>query len=232
MTKGLSTFCWESFKAIAWKRSLEYIARLLGETFFFISTEQISNALALQRLKLFSQLDIQSTNVAENCCEFDIRESEEDLDLIVKAFDEASNLPKHERSILYDIFGYVAFKENMTVPSDVSIPSCRSDSEFTSMVSRRKLTYPSELLFDLSLYFYALFKLREDKSCNVVFLQAFEQIHGLSEFHIDGNLKSICRRYINCFFKAFAKQNNNTSVADKKKSGAEKSPAIHNSFYH
>ena len=81
----------------------------------------------------------------------------------------------------------------MTVPSDVSIPSCRLDSEFTSMVSRGKLTHPSELLFDLSLYFYAFFKLREDKSCNVVFLQAFEQIHGLSEFHIDGNLKSICR---------------------------------------
>ena len=135
LDKGFEYVLLGKFQSDRLEKEFSIYRQASGGNFFFISTEQISNALALQRLKLFSQLDIQSTNVAENCCEFDIRESEEDLDLIVKAFDEASNLTKHERSILYYISGYVAFKENMTVPSDVSIPSCRSDSEFTSMVS-------------------------------------------------------------------------------------------------
>ena len=73
------------------EKEFSFYCQASGEN-FFISTEQVSNTLALQRLKLFSQLDIQNTNVVEKCCMFDIRESEEDLDIVVKAFGEASKL--------------------------------------------------------------------------------------------------------------------------------------------
>ena len=65
---------------------------------FFISVEQVSNALALQRLKLYSKLDLKSDGFTENCCKFDIRDSTEDLELVVEAFGQASNLSKHVRS--------------------------------------------------------------------------------------------------------------------------------------
>ena len=39
------------------------------------------------------------------------------------------------------------------------------ESEFVNMVSRGKFDYPSEELFDLSLYLYSYYKSKEDKCC-------------------------------------------------------------------
>ena len=39
------------------------------------------------------------------------------------------------------------------------------ESEFVNMVSRGKFDYPSEELFDLSLYLYSYYKSTEDKCC-------------------------------------------------------------------
>lgn len=183
---------------------------------FFISVEQVVNALALERLKLFNSLDLQNDSVVENCCELDIRDSEDDLNLVVEAFGEASNLTKHELSVLYYISGYVTCKENLSPPPG-STPPATPASEFTEKLSRGKLSHPSATLFDLSQYFYAFFKLRSNKCCNSIFLQAFEQIFLLTDATLEGNIKSVSRRFVNCFFKAHAASSNTGYVSDKKK---------------
>ena len=82
-----------------------------------------------------------------------------DIDILDRCFDDASQLYESERSTLYFISGYVAFKENIGLgeTNDDNIP----DSEFTKLVSRNKLSHPPSELYDLSLYVY--FKARSNK---------------------------------------------------------------------
>ena len=92
---------------------------------YFITAEQVTNSLNLQRLKLFSKLDIQiEENIEDDCCKGDLMDSEEDIELIEKCFEEASNLTMTEKSTLYYISGYVAKKESFVCPDsdDVNIP--------------------------------------------------------------------------------------------------------------
>ena len=63
-------------------------------------------------------------------------------------FSESSNLSDEERSALYFISGYVAFKEKL----GVCVPEkLTANSEFLQLVSRGKLSHPPQKLFDLSL---------------------------------------------------------------------------------
>lgn len=77
---------------------------------FLISAEQVINGLQLQRIKLFSQLDIHATNeiISNDCCNYELNDSEEDLNCLSKCFDEASDLSAIEKSTLYYICGYIA----------------------------------------------------------------------------------------------------------------------------
>ena len=124
---------------------------------YLISTEQVFSALQLQRLKLFSKLDVQTEydDLDNDCCSVDLEDCEDDLDLIDKCFEESSNLNSIEKSTLYYICGYVARKENIvcTDEADVSLP----ESEFTKKLSRGGLSFPPINLFDLSQYYYAFF---------------------------------------------------------------------------
>ena len=85
------------------------------------------------------------------------------------------------------------------IPSD-SLPA----SEFTTLVSRGKLSHPPSDLYDLSLYLYTFFKNRPRKCCSNVFLQAYNEIYMATEYMFS-NPDNIFRRLNNCFMKAFAK---------------------------
>ena len=50
------------------------------------------------------------------------------------------------------------------------------ESEFVSMVSRGKLVYPTEELFDLSLYLYSFYKSTDSKNCINKIVLAFQRI--------------------------------------------------------
>ena len=83
---------------------------------YLISVEEILNTLNLERLKLFSKLDIEQKNEQLNnsSCQCDINDFEDEMsDLVEVAFTVASNLSSNERSILYFTSGYVARKENL-----------------------------------------------------------------------------------------------------------------------
>ena len=157
---------------------------------FLRSAEQVCSSLQLQRIKLFSKLDIhvEGENIVND---YELKDSEEDLNLIEQCFEEASNLNSTEKASLYYICGYVERKEGIVC--DDKPPESLPESEFTDKLSRRGLSFPPIDLYDLSLYCYAFFKSKSVKCCTKIFLEAFNEIHDFS----------INRRLCNCFFKAF-----------------------------
>ena len=78
------------------------------------------------------------------------------------------------------------------------------ESEFTTLLSRGKLSHPSADLYDLSQYLLCYFKMKDPKCCNSVFLNAFKIIYDATGYEFP-NIGKIIRRFVNCFFKTFAK---------------------------
>ena len=96
--------------------------------FCHISLQQIMNILSLQRLKLYSILDIASSDSPsiQKCCNANL--TEEELFMLDEAFKLRSTLSETEESALYCISGDVAFKEKII--SD--------DTESSSYVANEK----------------------------------------------------------------------------------------------
>lgn len=180
---------------------------------YFISVEQVVNSLAMQRLQLYNKMNIQQSDDDQNinCCNDELQSNDEDLDLIETSFSEASNLNEEERSSLYYISGYVAFKENIGIRV---VDKPVAESEFLQLVSRGKLSHPPEDLFDLSMYYYAFFKSRNKKCCNNIFLQAYELIYEYTNYEFE-NIQTINRRFCNSFFKAFVKMESDKITKEK-----------------
>jgi hypothetical protein len=129
---------------------------------YFISAEQVISSLQLQRLRLFSKLNIHVEEDVENdCCSIDLHDSKDDLELLENCFEEASNLSTLEKSTLYYISGYVTQKEGI-VCSDTADVTSLPESEFTVQLSRGGLKFPPINLYDLSLY--TRFSRRERRS--------------------------------------------------------------------
>ena len=80
----------------------------------------------------------------------DLQSNDEDIELVENCYEESSNLNDEERSSLYYISGYVAFKENHGIQVEESETLPRN-SEFLQLVSRGKLAHPTPELYDLSL---------------------------------------------------------------------------------
>ena len=131
-----------------------------------MSAEQVASVLQLQRLKLFSKLDIQLENTNGNiCCNYSLADSEEDLELVENCFEAASSLTVTEKTNLFYISGYVARKEG--IPCSTKNLSNLPESKFTELLTRGRLSFPPNHLYGLSSqYIYTFFKLR--KSCKFI----------------------------------------------------------------
>ena len=81
---------------------------------YLISAGQVFNSLKLQRIKLFSKLDIETNDddIVNDCCIFDLQDSEQDLELVESCFEDASALNVKEKLTLCYICGYVTQREN------------------------------------------------------------------------------------------------------------------------
>ena len=80
-----------------------------------------------------------------------------EVDLLNSCFDNSSvTITETERSSLYYMCGDAAHKENGMI-MDPIVAENNSASEFTKMVSRGRLVFPTEELFDLSLYMYGYY---------------------------------------------------------------------------
>ena len=76
-----------------------------------------------------------------------------------------------DKTTLYYVSGYVARKEGMQCPNDP--PSNLPESEFTTLSSRGKLSFPPDTLYDLGLYLYTFFDMHNIEYCTKIFTQAF-----------------------------------------------------------
>ena len=144
---------------------------------YLISVEKVLSSLPLQRLKLYHKLYVEG-GICSNknpCCNGKLEDKDEDIEILEKCFDDASQLSESERSTLYFTSDYVAFKENIGL-GETKYDNI-ADSEFTKHVSRNKLSYPPSDLYDLSLYVYCFFKARSNKCCTKIFLETYEFIY-------------------------------------------------------
>ena len=91
-----------------------------------------------------------------------------------------------------------------------------TEGEFLLLVSRGKLSHPPSDLFDLCLYYYSFYVSRKQKSCQKIFLKAFEEIYMSTDYEFD-NIEKINRRFANCFFKAFVKKESSAIKRDNQK---------------
>ena len=144
-------------------------------------------------------------NMDIQCCK-SLKDNEEDLALLDSCYESSLQLTSIEKSTLYYISGYVAFKEGCAAVDVQEIDG--DDSEFLNRVSRGRLAHPPVELYDLSQYLFSFFKCRETKCCSKSFLEGYKMIYDTSVSKFD-NILSILRRFIlrrfnNCFFKAFA----------------------------
>ena len=107
----------------------------------------------MQRLKLYHKLNMPEnihTDQKNYCCK-SLTENFEALDVLDSCFELSLSLSSLEKSSLYYISGYVAFKEGYSVDiADVH----GDESEFLENVSRGKLSHPPSELYDFSQYIY------------------------------------------------------------------------------
>ncbi len=122
-----------------------------------MAVEQVLSSLQLQRLKLFHRLEINIDDhiakITSRCCVDDVLDEElEVLDAAIIEFDTHS---PEEEAALYYVCGYVAVSigERCVTP----LVAC-SESEFTEMVSRGKLSHPTPALFQFSRIAYCAMK--------------------------------------------------------------------------
>ena len=171
---------------------------------YYISVQQIINSLALQRIKLFEKLEIESKNahVEDDCCTASL--NEEEVEMLDDCFELASKLSETEKSNLYYISGYVAAKEKLSITMDNVPENQHPYSEFTTLLSRGKLAYPPTELFDLSCVLFAYYK-EVDKSCVKHLMVAFQLIYESCHLEYEAEDR-ILRRFVNSYSKAFSNQ--------------------------
>ena len=91
-------------------------------------------------LKLNSTLDIlQSDKIERHCRINDLKLIDDDLANVKCCFSESSLLNDEERSTLYYISGYVAYKIGLGIATPDN-PTDSTESEFLTKVSRVKLS--------------------------------------------------------------------------------------------
>ena len=182
---------------------------------YYISVEEVINGLRIQRIKLFDKLNFEASDehYQDACCTEDL--TDEEKELMDLCYEGASKLDEDERAKLFHIAGYVTFKERKGSDKESlqELPCGTKDSEFTELVSRGKLSFPSRDIFNLSLYCFAYFKSLPRKNCATKLLKAFHEIYESSLLEID-NINSVTRRFANTFFKGEVNK-----VTDKLKAG-------------
>ena len=181
---------------------------------YYISVQQVINSLSLQRLKLFDELEINSkSHIEDDCCSADLNENE--IFMLDECFQLVDMLTVEEKSVIYYIAGYVAKKDNLAGSTDDGHFNETPASEFTSLVSRGKLSHPPDELFDLTCALFSYYK-HVEKTCIKHLLVGFQQIY--EAFHLSFESETrILRRLINCFSKAFSKQQSDKIRAEKGK---------------
>ena len=146
---------------------------------YFIAYEQVLQTAGLRRIELLHRLELQesiandeSFHPSRDCCAGDLEESE--LELVDELPDVLGQVELREKQSLLYVCGYISYKEKIPHDKEHILP--QECSEFTSLVSRGKLSYPPGVLFDFSVYCYAFFKTNSTVHCTRRLSRIFEFI--------------------------------------------------------
>lgn len=183
---------------------------------YYIGVEQVLSSAKLRTMKLYAELGKTDVEVSQKtCCRTPI--SEEELLLIDDAVEKICDFTETENSALYYICGYITFKENL----ERSSPLENTVSEFTEMVTRGRLAYPTQSLYNLGVLLLSLFKSTKPHCCNRFCEYStilFDSYCATIQFD---NPTHIFRRFGNCFFKGLVKAtsdlHHNSGVSDMQK---------------
>ena len=167
-------------------------------------SSEIKSSFKLQRIKLFAKLNLLQAvpHNVRNCCSEPLSESE--IELLDSCFSGVHKLEVVEKSSIYCISGFIAYKENIYHDeSDPAVNDC-PESEFTEIVSRGSLRHPPLELFDLGLFLFNYYKSLLDKSCITKIMKVFRIIYEFTQCSFE-NSDSTLRRFVNTFSKGYVK---------------------------
>ena len=186
-----------------------------------IQIRHISPLSEIHQCKMhFRSILQREENIINDCCIATLDLSEEELHLLDVCFSETSNLTSIEKYSSYYVSGYITRKEGLHDSSydyDERLP----ESEFSKLLSRGKLSYTPAELYDLAQYLLSYFKMKAPKCCNTVFLQAFKLTYESTGYEFD-DIDKIIHRFVNCFFKTFAKNESEKLKAENDKRNIKK----------
>ena len=110
-------------------------------------------------------------------------------------------------STLFFISGYLQHKFDLPAPA-VSTDSA-PESEFTSLLSRGRLKYPSENLFQFVrlcyTYFDIVYSPVQRLRCVTYFRKLLSFLYSSTPFEICAPIDRLCHCIVNCFFKGVTK---------------------------
>lgn len=178
---------------------------------YYIAVEQVLSSLQLQRLKLYDKLAIDDPSPCPGlkCCDSDLTDHE--LEALDDSFSEGSYLSAEESSALYYACGYVAYKMGGCYASpEVSVDDV-PESEFTDLLSRGKLSYPSDSLFAFAVNCFYVFKtvtseLSDNSKCSSRTIHLFSCLLDVFPNDFDTRKSEVCKRLANIFYKGLVKQ--------------------------
>ena len=179
------------------------IYRQLSGGNYFICVEQVMQSATFRQMKFIHNCELILTDddvVCENhqCCELNF--TEEELLIMDNVIRDQQDITEHEKSAIFFICGYVAFKHNFPNAQIVLQNAC----EFTQLVSRGKLRMPSDWLLTLAQFCYSLF-IKLNPICSNRVVRMFEFI--ADSFYLEHiHLNSICRTLSNTFFKGYVRK--------------------------
>ena len=116
---------------------------------------------------------------ASQCCEDMF--TDEESELLDDTSTMAESISEEEKSPLYFISGYVAYKEALGEEKE-NVPFHHA-CEFTDHADRGKLSYPPDNLFCFSIHAYVYFINQKSKCVNHN-VKAFERLHDSLSFDI------------------------------------------------
>lgn len=177
------------------------VYRQLSGGTYFVGVEQILNSANIRAKRLLTDLEKvdASHHIKRSCCTALV--TSEELDFIDQAVENPEKLSDNEATALYYICGYITMKEKLA-SGDMHTDT---HSEFTTLVSRGYLQYPSEHLFYLGKVLYNVFLLLNPECCKR-FCTFCEIVYDYFFDDVYENPSRIFMRFGNCFLKGFCKK--------------------------
>ena len=176
------------------------VYRQLSGGTYFVGVEQVLSSANIRAKKFLVDLESCEAphHIERSCCSDPITAAE--LDLIDQAMENPDDIPGNEATALYYICGYITLKEKL----DAGAPHSEF-SDFTTLVSRGRLQYPSEHIFYLGKLLYNVFLLTNPVCCNR-FCDFSEIVYNAFFDCVYERPRHIFRRFGNCFFKGLSRK--------------------------